>query len=283
MYELVGDIVEEKELDGRETINELLGKFTQKGALIKPNGLLIPGIYKNFKKETSKKQELIVKHIGRILENMVFPYQEEDTIKALDTLALDFICLDFGLKYDEISKDLLFLQRKIKRGITFNDEYNNKEYNEEIIFEIPLFANSNLGGSKWSYNVGEVSSSKNSRAKHKILIESKTPPITKEAKEKLLQAKADFYEIYAKALRQEVLGTYLMTNMFRNNLRENSFSLDLYWIPSNKDLNINIETTVMDPDPFVLASIYGIKFLVAAWDVKGEIPYQHYLEEYKIT
>jgi hypothetical protein len=78
----------------------------------------------------------------------------------------------------------------------------------------------------------------------------------------------------------EALQTPFVSDIVSRNFAKYTSALDfrIYWIPRPSELDIKVE--VRDKDPFIAASLFGKKFLVAQWDVENEQPFRHYLAEF---
>src|SRR3989338_6086809 len=107
-----------------------------------------------------------------------------------------------------------------------------------------------------------------------IRFAARAPPIPKEVKQLAKKASADYMEICSKALREPVIGDILLRDIETGKARQD---LQVYWIPAFEDLEIEVEK---EKDPFLVSKIYDIHFLVARWDILGEEPYEHYLQEF---
>ena len=79
----------------------------------------------------------------------------------------------------------------------------------------------------------------------------------------------------SQALKKPVIGDFLFRDL-KTGTANMSFSM--YWIPKDEELKLKAER--VDKDPILVATVYGRKYLIAQWDVKGELPYQHYLAEF---
>lgn len=262
VIEIYGKGVEEKDLTGEESLSELISKFREEGTLIKRGNF--PSMIKQFKKDSRNNQRNLQGTISEILIDIPLYYQDSDIKGTLDYLIEEYICSEFGAKYDRISEDLFNLKRTIP--------YETGK--EKIKVRIPLFASvdffrnedwvfkDNYIVNKSSYNSYDVN----------IEIKSKRPPIIREVREKARIARAEFLSIFSNALREQFIGDLLM--------RENkvNYNLKVYWIPKPSELKINVE--VIDKDPILIAHICNRNYLISSWNVEGEEPYEHYIREF---
>ncbi len=260
--ELVGKAVKEKELSGRESLTELVDKFRGKKALIRDGN--IPALNKEFKIEIRNYQNNLQKTMSKILSDIPLDSEFDRFEKSLDHLLEEYIYSEFGINYDEISEELFNLKRIIPY----------KKDREDIKITIPLFASVDLGSSKnWIFkeqiNIGEGYN----RKTYDIELNSERPPITKEAKEKSRIARSNYMKILSNVLRERVVGDWLNRKEYLEN-----FDMKVYWIPKQSELALKI--SIIDKDPILIAHLYDKNYLVAKWNVDGEIPYEHYIREF---
>ncbi len=263
MVEFVGEIAEQRDLSGNENLTTLVDSFIEKKALIGEEPLL-PKMEEHFRETITKEHDETKRVVQNLINEVVFPSQEKDITNALRHLMVEYICKEFGMKYDRISPELFELERTISYRVHENRTEN---------VAIPLFASVDFGGGIWKLEK-EVNDG-NTYNTYKIKLDSKVPPITKEVKEKAKQAIIDYMEIYSKALREPFISDVALGHLdFINPLLD----LKTYWIPSPSELNIEVEK--IEKDPLLIANIYNKPYLIAKWDVLGEEPYQHYLMEF---
>ncbi len=258
---LYGKGLEERNITGSESLRELLGAFRERKARIVPETL--PKMDRHFLQETRGYQKSLQETMKKILREIPFDSQQQDINKALDYLVSEYVCSEFGLKYDEISGELFALKRVIPYRV------NGKDYSVSI----PLFAFSGFRGNKdWEFNDSVTIGTDYNKTEHKVHITSKQPPVTSEAKERARIASADYMEIYSRALREPVVGNLL--------LKTNTGNLNMWigWIPTPSELNIDVE--VIDRDPILIGNTFNRNYLIAKWDIEGELPYEHYLREF---
>jgi len=262
---LVGEVAQEYELEGNETLSKLVDRFTlEHGVLNRGN---IPAIDKNFRKNIRDEQRNIRQTIGKMVKEIPLSSHESQFDEAIDALIAGYIHVEFDSKYDRISSDLFDLKRCIP--------YFIQEWNKEVDLKIPLFARVLYGeDSTWNFRKKLEQGDRYDRSECNIHIASDVPPVPREVKEKARIAKADYSDFFARSLREPVIGDLMM----QDERPENSFSLKTYWIP--KESELHLESTVIDRDPVLIGNIAGRDYLIAKWDVKGEEPYQHYIEEF---
>ena len=265
--QLVGDVVESYGLTGREAIPALIGKFTQERAKIAGN--MLPGMDKAMMSSLRDKQRQLKRVAGGILGDVPLQSEVVERERALRHVVADYLCSEFGMRYDLISDELFKIKRNIPYTVTLGNDQERK-----IEITIPLFFSVPFGSSE----LHKIESTRKIDYDDcKVSLSCSPPPLTQEAKKKAREAKAYFLEIYARALREEGIGQRLMQD-FEGFSRAGNFDMTLKWIPRPSDLEITAQ--VIEKDPLVIAQVYGKNYLVARWDVEGEEPYQHYLAEF---
>ncbi len=259
MIVFTGQVADEKELTGNETLEDLLKIFQLENAIF--SSPVLPRVSGHVEAEIREQQEIITKEMEAIRRETFLPSETENTEYALRHLGLSYLFAELGSKYHEISPKLFKLEREVQVMLDKRKHPTN----------IPLLASAELNeGSTWTYE-------KSDESHNKIKFSSKVPPIPKEAKERAREARADYFEALRNALRVPIIGDWLIArghmHIYQQNLR-------VYWIPADEELKIEIEKA--NKDPFIISEIGGKNFLVTSWYVKGELPFQHYLEEFKI-
>ncbi len=277
MYQLVGKSVEEKKLTGKENLIELIGKFRQSTAIMKHP--VLPTVMDEIGRNLANKQESRNKQICVMLEDTIYSYEKDSMYRAIDYLALESLCEEFGLRYDELDPELFNLER----SITVKTDAGCKHP-----INIPLLAHADLVERAWECEAEKIRCDQYNHnyggREHSIKIRSSVPPMTKAARDATIEAKAEFYRIYSDRLKQIGLRDWIVKRLDTSKLIS-PFELEVYWIPKSDDLQMDIKTIerIIDRDPFIVATIYGARcFLVADWEVKAEEPYKHYLQEYMI-
>jgi hypothetical protein len=273
-----GVICEDRDLKGDETLADLVHLFTRKSAMFGRSDTqmipqMIPVVKKHELAMVSEREKGIRERVNDVLSGVYMASETANMRRAVDILVTEYVCGRVAFKYDELDPALFELQRELAVRVN----------NRDVEIDIPLFASCALRGKStgWSYQHKESEKDSYGRdVNHQIDFSSAAPPITAEAKEAARQAECDFYEAYARALRDPRIGKWL----FRPDapLPPMDFAQVIYWIPRPQDLGIQIKTTVVDKDPVLITNINGRKFLVAAWNVEGEEPYQHYLGAFRL-
>jgi len=272
-YNLVGQIAEEKELTGEEGIGQLVNKFMiRRGSLSETSSLLLPGMRKEFISGIGKKQKGILKTIDSLRGIIPMPSEIYAKKDAQQSLIEDYICSEFGEYYDLLSNDLFDLRRRIE---------SISEDGTSLDIDIPLFVSVLFGSeSVWKYNYDKKDEDHyGSRHNYNVELTARNPPLTSEAKQKAREARANFSEVYAKALKTNVIGDLLMSDIERFQ-EGGGLDLSVYWIPKPSELDIKVEYTLKDPDPLLVGKIYSRNYLITTWNIRGEEPYEHYLEEF---
>ena len=260
--ELMGEVAEEKELTGNENLAELVNIFTEEKAVLA--GEMFSQVRGSIRETITTSQDKLKCSIGRLVSEVPLPSQEKDIEAALNSLVEDYICLEMGLRYDRVSPQLFELKRKIECKVR---QYSSVEGVDVVI---PLFAEVDFGKSSWKLENACDFDGK----EYSVNIEAKVPPITRVAKEKAKQARADYMEICSRALREKLIGDILLKNP------SSIAKLDLrtYWIPSPSELEIEIKE--VNKDPILVANVYSRHYLVTAWNVEGEESFEHYVREF---
>jgi len=272
MIQFAGPIAEQKDLTGSESLTDLVEAFTET-----PATLTNPPQDEHAEQFRTRQQRL-QNVIGQLLTEVPLPSQTKAIHQALNTLAAEYICSGFGRKYDRLSSDLFELKRAVKCPV--RRIYDNEQ--TEFPVNIPLFSSVRFGSDKeWEFN-GSVSipksKSRSGETSYSVTLSSPVPPITRQAKEKARQARADYLEVYSNALRQPLIGDMLMQDLERFNTG-GGLDLHVCWIPKANDLDIEVQE--IRKDPLLIAELYDQTYLVAQWDVLNEEPFQHYIEEFR--
>ena len=273
MHNLVGQIAKEKELTGNENIGQLVNKFMIRGGSLCENpSLLLPGMRKELILDIRKKQKRILKTIDSIMGIIPMPSEIYAKQDAQQSLIEDYICSEFGEYYDLLSNDLFDLRRRVE---------SISEDKASLEIDIPLFVSVPFGSeSVWKHSYDkEEKDDYGARHTYDVELTAKSPPLTSEAKQKAKEARANFSEVYAKALKTNIIGDLLMADIERFQ-KGGGLNLSVYWIPKPSELDIKIEHTLKDPDPLLVGKIYSRNYLITTWNIRGEEPYEHYLEEF---
>lgn len=260
MYELTGVVALEKGLSGEENMEELIRIFTQREANKKSCSV----------EEVNTRQEKITEQMRAIISDVGMFHEYPNRIRSLDYLAKEYIVREFSTKYDAISDELFELKRIVLM------EHPENRTADPIKVEMPLFFEQNL---EYHRPISfEKTVSEDRYSKVEVELEIPIPPITREAKEKAKQAQMDFLNSYSKALAEPILGEWLLrkgTSSISMN-----FNQSICWIPRSEDIKSKV--IVIEKDPMIIARVYDHTFLVAKWMVEGELPFEHYLAEYKV-
>ncbi|MCX6750861.1 MAG: hypothetical protein NTZ83_05365 [Candidatus Pacearchaeota archaeon] len=258
--DLVGDIVQEKNLENCGTLDDLIKKFIEPTSLSYLKPMFEKDIAPRINRIKKEKREIV----SNLLEEIPLNSQEGDIQRALSYILGNYIASDLEAKYDCIDSKVFELERSIILSPGGSDE-------KEII--IPLFAEVNFGESPWKFR--KEYSDRHSYSNHTLNIESKAPPIPKNIKEKAKRFSVDYLNSISRTFEDPIMGNLLLRNYSGINLP----NLLMYWIPSPEELSIKIET--IEKDPILVAKNLGRCFLIDNWSVKGEQPYEHYLLEFK--
>lgn len=260
--EFLGEVVKKKELTGEENLLELVSKFKEERALISEDSF--PVMKKDLKRSIIDHQRNLQKTITRISGDIHLNTDSSRFKESLDFLLENYICSEFGMKYDKLSSELFSLKRIIPYKV---DDKNLK-------IKIPLFASVNLyADGDWIFKDEITEGNGYSSKIYKINLTSKRPPISREVKEKARIAKADYMEIFSRALRKPIVGDLLNRDSYFGN-----FNINIKWIPKPSELNIEVK--VIDRDPILIAHVCNRNYLISSWNVEGEEPYEHYIREF---
>lgn len=267
-----GPVAEEFKLRGNESIGDLLQTFriSQSHRL---DDLAIDdreGFPANVKQE--RNQGVVAFH--KITSSMELPYDSEQIRKVTQAVVSGIICTGLDAKYDSVSPKLFELVREIEYPITQRHQYGGIP-ETPLIVQIPLFVSSHYGSGKpWQFSrpVRHVNS-----WEYDVNIESTSPPLPAEVREKARNARADFLQEYADALRLPAVGDCLSADQERF-LSNGGLDLNVYWIPKPSELKITVQQRV-DPDPLLIGTLNGRHYLIAQWNVEAEEPFEHYVAE----
>lgn len=267
---LIGSVVDAKELDGQESLVDLLVEFTEREALIKPGDF--EAVNESTLENIKSGQAKLRNRLSHLVNQIPLDVQREDIDKAMAVLANTYVFQGFGAKYPIISEEMF----GIRRVISVSDASHQRKVN----IEIPLFVSVPFSGNKnyWTEKIFKAYEEGRRGVDLKEInleVKSRVPPITEEAREKAKQARVDYLTSLTEALQVDLIGDLVLKNFDE---RVRAFNLGMYWIPCPADLMI--EEEVIDKDPILVASLYGKNFLIHQWDIKSELPYQHYLEEF---
>ncbi len=264
---LVGTVAKEAGLTGDETLSELINHFSSLEGRIHFDDPLLFG--NELLEDHELKRMQIQKAILEIRSELPWNVQEADYREAISQLVNEYLCNEFGSFYDELSPDFFQVERIIPY-LQDEGKYNEIKCN----IEIPLLARVRIQDSKWTYSKRiQITSS---RSQFDVSLNSGVPPITREAKGKVREAQSRYLSLLSDTLNLPSLGDLIMGDM-HNRVKDLSFSIN--WIPKPSELNISV--VKLDPDPFITADLKDKHYLVAQWDVEGELPYQHYLKEFR--
>jgi hypothetical protein len=264
MYDIAESPAAEK-LNGDEGLEEMVQVFTKKTAVISPS--MLPEIESFTWGEIKKEQAKLREQANSLLCGLCLPSEAKYIKKAIKQIAISHIWKSFGAQYDEISPELFELERIL--------EVKSDEGNKIREVVIPLFASTPITEDK-EWKIIKDWKDDNGYTIYKATITSKIPPITRMARDCVRKANVDFLNAYASALKEPVLGDWMMIEQSP----ACKFDMKLYWIPSPSELKITVEKR--ERDPIIIANIYDKNFLVAKWAVEGEEPFEHYLAEYKV-
>ena|SRR3989344_1086434 len=264
---LVGEEIDSREIQGDEGLADFVRKYTDIRAPLK--GVIFPQVVSGFKNALNRKQIAIRKNLERLARTIALPSERKSIDEAVTASVRNYICSEFGANYDLISQNLFTLKRG--EAITVKGRYGEKK---DIVYELPLFANARFGGSGELWvNVVHAESE---GSEYKISAEAAVPPISEEVKTKAKKARKEYMDICARTLDKPIIGDIL-----QRDIESKAANLDMfiYWIPSYEELNLKVEK-IKDKDPILIAALYDRNYLVAKWDVAGEKPFEHYLQEF---
>jgi len=268
IMKFTGVVAERHQLTGTETLAELVTKFKDReGALV---GDILPAVRKTIQRNIKEKRVDWLNRLEHIVQQPRLPSELDAVDDAMSALQAAYVCAELDESYTQISPDLFKLHRQV------NVIKEGKEYTATL----PLFASVLLGSSDpWTYKEQQRKDSYNSVD---LSFSVRSPPLTPDVKKKAREMAADFSEAYARSIRLPILGEVLMSDGERFG-KGGGLEMNVYWIPKPSELHVKIEEHHRDPDPVLIGKVYGRNYLVAQWDVTGEEPYQHYLEEFKVN
>lgn len=263
--ELTGELVDDYEIVENPSLKEILSWGIVEEALFPAGQEIFPSVRENVLECIGQKQALIRGSLEKLARETPLPFQVRDFNLTKDKLIESYFSEEMGMHFDKLSPALF----DIKRVIPYEVEKRH-ENSEEIQLQIPLFASVGLGETEF---VSKEAYDTDLR-RYEFKIRSFAPPITREAKGRIKSFQSFYMGALSKALNEPIIGDILLRDLVSGNALP---QIKMFWIPRAEDLRI--EEEVIDKDPFVAAKVYGTNYLVAQWDVSGEMPYQHYLNE----
>lgn len=283
--ELIGNSVKEKNLTGNENMEEIVSRYVESRVFPGQGKMLLP-IDIHLRREFSQRKINAKKTLTSLVSNPHLPYEKKHYDNAVDHAISEYFRSTFGAFYNRLSDELFELKRNeelIIRG-------------EKVKVEIPLFASFPIiypnEGFDWTYRKTIVLYEKSdwgnyTEKNHEIKVSATIPLMSIKAKKDSLLAQSRYHKICSEAYANSVLGIIFteQTGHARiNRTKHIGLDLDVCWIPSSKDLKLTLEkTTIIDRDPILVGTIWGDNYLISKWDVKGELPYEHYLAEFTET
>ena len=267
--QLVGGLANVRDFEGNESLADILALGTIVRAPF-PMGdqLYIPEVKDWFSQETEKRRLGIRKALEAITREIPLPSQEGDLASTRDELVAEYLCSEIEAYFDRLSPELFEIEREMPMHV--DKGYGQKD----VKVTIPLFASARLDQEKW---VCSAVNDSDGKYKYDVEITSFVPPITRDAKERLKAFRSVYMGAVSNALKEPLIGDFVMRDLEGNA----DLDLSVYWIPHPSDLKLTVD--VVDKDPFIAARVYGRNFLVANWDVEGELPYEHYLKEFGMS
>jgi len=281
--ELIENSVREKNLSGNENLGELVKKFyiTRRFSSDKD---FFPEINKNFRQEFRQRRANAKKTLTSLALNPFLPCEEKQKELAIEESIGEYFRATFGSYYDRISNDLFDLKRREEFVIDPKGE-------RKVKVNLPLFAYSSTkypSEGFWTHKF-EVKTTYREYGSERekiydLKVDSPVPPLSNKARKEALLARSRYMKICSEAYAEPVLGAIFAEIAGRARVDRGKgmdLDLDIYWIPSSADLKLTVvKTNVVDRDPLLIGTIWEDSYLIHKWDVRGEIPYEHYLAEF---
>lgn len=286
------------ELDEQKT--ESLSLALQRHLVIPGRELTTP-LPKDKIQEENKK---IIESLTALLTHIPFPLEGKNYELVKERGIEQFFNNAIGIRYNEISKEIL----NLKRGMNYAIEDDGSLY--ELQLRIPVlffgYVDSSVKSNDNDPNIvtykvnptegyvtrkeREYGSDKGKRALEKrelenivLDISSRIPPLTFEVKEKIREAYASCYQVYAEALSAPIIGDILSTGKSDINGPERA-RVGALWKPALENIAVNVEKpSEKNKDPALILGWHQRFYLVSTWNTKDEEPFQHYLQEFGIN
>ena len=263
MYELAGKVAEERKIKTADSLNSVLRGFSEgggvRGTLFEEHAGVLAKTLKN-----RVRLEIVSLNSEEPLVS-----QEKDILDAKVSLATEYCLRKLEDLYPVLDPDIFRLDRVL--SVKDNNGIDRK-------IQFPLFANAPLDKNSWAFHKKYEFESSGSYRHSEIdfNVESRVPPISREARAKMREFLSDYLQTLSEGMADPIVGPVLL----RGKIGIGSMpALYTCWIPSSKEMKMEIK--VIDRDPFIVGKAFDEHFLVAQWDVEGEEPYEHYLEEFK--
>jgi hypothetical protein len=265
VLELLGEIAEERELEGTEGLGDLIRIFTEKKASLNPRQPSFEETDKLCYESRDKRREGLVEISKRLLLEVPLYGSLKDVDLASQSLVADFLDAELRIRYDRISPELFSLQRGLFHTVKSDSS------RQEIKLVLPVLASVKVGEQRWELQ--QVKDEENKT--YKIEIGANVPPITSRAKQDMKEFMAVYMAAVADSVKVSPIGDFLIRDL---SLGRTTLDMRVCWIPDLSDLEVGV--TVIDKDPFIIGRVCNNNYLVTAWDIEGELPYQHYLREF---
>jgi len=266
MIELAGQVAKERDLQSYRGFPQLVEVFKERGAELNNPQLHLPDIspntYDEYMEGVEGEREMIIKATGELMSEVPLFSQSEDMYLASRELVKRFLSSELDLKYDRISPELFKLERFVFCDV------EGGGYGASI----PLFASVDLGAKRCEYTIEDLKSNR------LVEIKINAPPITREAKQKAREFASDYLRVLSKGISAPFVGDFILRDLRSDDSNLDKSDMEVYWIPTPENLEIKVTRIVKDP--LLVGKLYDLNYLVAMWDVEGEVPYQHYLEEF---
>jgi len=265
---LTGEVAKKYKLQGKDLgLEKVIDRFVNKTSFTET---LFEEQFYNKLKENKKEQ---VNLAISLLKEVPLESEERNLRNAKFSLSMNYLSTDLKAKYDIIKPGLLDLKRII--------EIKDGEIAEKI--KIPLFADAYIRDTSWEMDkeIFENLNPDYDTSNKEIEINSKTPMLPKEAKEKIKGFTQDYFIVFAKAFGEPIIGDLLLGQLNGNMGMGLGPSFEIHWIPKPSEINVKIKP--IDPDPIITSRCFGDRFLIYQWRTKDEEPYEHYLREFRQT
>lgn len=232
-------------------------------------------------KKNTYNEEKVIEGIEKLLKAAPYKCEIASWESAVQALVDAYFRIQLEQQYERISAKILDL----KASLTLDDwTATDRRTYKKVNISYPLFALVDFGANEYSWTGQGRGFRDSTYGEENITIElkAKTPPITKEVKQKAKEARAVLCDALANTYRHPLMGDFI-------NREEHDFSpqnqnygkLIILWRPNQNELGIKI-TQPPNKDPALMISFRRELYLVTTWDIPEEKPYKALLKEFSL-
>jgi hypothetical protein len=219
------------------------------------------------RKQSKSLEKKLKESLGRISKELPTSFQQQEVLKAMNEITRRYLAEYFHSRLSEhypvISPEMFELERKLRVKPSYGNYFD---------VGIPLFVKAGLSASEWMIRTAREI---NDKRTYNTEIRGIVPPLTQEARARVREAKSRYHKICSECLNESEIGPYLDRELEEGN---KGLELGIYWIPDVSEIKVEVRT--IERDPIIVGELYGKHYLIAQWDVLGEEPYEHYINEF---